>query len=453
MKIAKIVPIPKQGDPELCTNYRPISLLTGFSKILEKLVHARTVSFLRDNEILNNSQFGFRENCNTTHAILSLINQVNLSIDKKLHTIGIFLDFSKAFDTVNHDILLHKLSHYGIRGKALEWFESYLSNRTQYVCLNNIKSQSRKVECGVPQGSVLGPLLFVIYVNDFYKSSSKLSFILYADDSNLFASHKDPQTLLNTVNTELKSVYNWIKANKLSLNLSKTNYMLFSNTINNLPGPITINNTDINKVQSMKFLGVHIDCKLSWKNHINQMCKVISRNIGVINRLKWTLPPKILLSLYSTLVLPHLTYGILAWGNSPQYLMDRVLLLQKKAMRVINHSSYNSSTDSLFKVNHVLKVQDIYRLSLATFMFQYHNNSLPHAFHGMFKTNNEMHKYPTRSSTSFHLPLTRTLLVKDSFLFSGPKLWNSLPKELTSVATIYTFKRKLKTSLISLYNN
>ena len=221
MKIAKVIPIHKKGEKDDVNNYRPISLLTSISKILERIVYIRTERFLKTCDIFSKFQFGFRENHSTTHALLTLIDKVTHALDTFSHTIGIFLDFSKAFDTINHEILLAKLSHYGIRGKALEWFTSYLSNRSQFVHVNGFNSQKKTITCGVPQGSLLGPLLFVIYINDFHRSSEKLSFILFADDSNLFFSHPDPNILARTVNEELKKVIQWIYANKLSLNIQK----------------------------------------------------------------------------------------------------------------------------------------------------------------------------------------------------------------------------------------
>ena len=227
LKIAKVVPIFKKGDPQTLSNYRPISLLTSFSKILEKLVYDRTVTFLNKTKIFSKFQFGFREKHTTTHAILHFVDKVAQALDNHLHTVGVFLDFSKAFDTVDHEILISKLSYYGVRGIALSWFRSYLSDRKQYVSLNGIDSSRQTICCGVPQGSLLGPLLFILYINDFHLSSDVLSFIFFADDSSVFFSHENPEILLDTVNSELKKVILWIHANKLSLNLQKTNYMFF----------------------------------------------------------------------------------------------------------------------------------------------------------------------------------------------------------------------------------
>ena len=371
MKIAKVIPLYKKGDKLNVSNYRPISLLSSLSKILEKVVYRRTVYFLKTHSIFSNFQFGFREKHNTEHALLNFIDKVAHALDNSSHLVGIFLDFSKAFDTINHDILLFKLSHYGVRGKALEWFRSYLSNRRQYVFLNDHTSNMQNVNCGVPQGSLLGPLLFIIYINDFCKSSDVLSFILFADDSNLFYSHRNPNSLVNVVNSELEKVTQWIKANKLSLNLQKNKYMLFSNSIDTLPKNIIFDDTPLEVVLFITFLGITVDNKLSWKYHIDNTCKIISRNIGIINKLKFHFPTSSLLMLYSSLILPYLNYGILTWGNTQQTLLNRLLLLQKKSLRIIYHSAPLSHTDPLFVNGRLLKTNDLYLLHLGQFMYKY----------------------------------------------------------------------------------
>ena len=452
MKIAKVIPIFKKGDKKEVNNYRPISLLTGISKILERIIYTRLINFLQVNDIFSNFQFGFRQKHSTSHALLTFIEKVTQAIDKHSHMLGIFLDFSKAFDTINHKILLKKLYHYGIRGKALEWFRSYLSNRQQYVCVNDAKSHTQNIECGVPQGSILGPLLFIIYINDFHRSSSILSFILFADDSNLFFSHPNPHALLNIVNAELKKVTEWIKANKLSLNLLKTKYMLFSNTIETLPGHIIFDETPLEKVTLIKFLGVYVDCKLSWKHHITTTCKTISRNIGVINKLKYVLPSSVLLMLYSSLILPYLNYGILVWGNTHQVLLDKLLLLQKKSMRIIFNLHPRTHTDDLFFHNKILKVKDLYLFHLGQLMFNFKTKNLPKIFDQTFNRNDLFHNYPTRRSNEYHLPLFRTILAQNTFVYTGPNYWNNLDNNLKIITSIHSFKNKLKQLLLQPYN-
>ena len=450
-KIAKVIPLFKKGDHLEASNYRPISLLSSISKILEKLIFSRTMDFLKAYDIFTNSQFGFRQKHSTIHALLNFVDKVAHAIDSHSHLIGIFLDFSKAFDTINHDILLSKLSHYGIRGKALEWFGSYLHNRKQYVSLNNHNSCLMDIKCGVPQGSILGPLLFIIYINDFCNSSNLLSFVLFADDSNLFFSHKNPNTLVRTINTELKKVTQWIRANKLSLNLQKTKYMIFSNTIENLNSDIILDNTPLENVSHIKFLGITVDNKLSWKPHIEALCKTISRNIGIIHRLKSHIPESSLITLYSSLISSYLNYGILAWGNAQSTLLNRLLLLQKKALRIICNVSPRSHANPLFSKYKILKIHDLYTYQLGQFMYNYNTNTLPRIFDSMFPRNQSFHNYPTRQSNEFHLPLLRTLLAQNTFIYTGPKLWNSLESDIKDAKSLYSFKKKLKSSLFISY--
>ena len=449
MKIAKVVPVYKKGDKSDVNNYRPISLLTSISKVLERIIYNRTFRFLQSHDVFADYQFGFRENHSTSHALLSFVEKATQALDKFCHMVGIFLDFSKAFDTINHEILLNKLYHYGIRGKALEWFRSYLSNRKQFVTFNNVNSQMLNIDCGVPQGSLLGPLLFIIYINDFHRSSKTLSFILFADDSNLFFSHPDPLILLRTLNSELIEVSHWIKANKLSLNITKSKFMIFSNSIETLPGEVYINDIPLEQVSSIKFLGIHVDNKLTWKDHVNVICKTISRNIGVINRLKHFLPSSTLLMLYSSLILPYLNYGILVWGNTHQFLLEKILLLQKKSLRVIYTLNPRAHTEELFYDNKLLKINDLYLFQLGQFMFKYNSNKLPHIFDRIFCRNDTVHNYPTRRSNEYHLPLLRTILAQNTFVFTGPRFWNSLDNTIRDALTLPSFKSKLKKSLLS----
>ena len=451
MKISKVIPVYKKGAKDNICNFRPISLLPALSKILERIIYTRLLNFLNKNNITSHFQFGFRQKHSTSHAVLTFVEKITKAIDKFYHTVGVFLDLSKAFDTIDHKILLYKLSNYGIRGRALEWFRSYLTNRKQYVCINDQCSSTQNVYCGVPQGSLLGPLLFIIYINDIQNSSNILSFVLFADDSNVLLSHSDPNILINTLNIELDKLLQWIRANRLSINLQKTKCMLFSNSIDNLPHNIKLDDTNIETVSSMKFLGLIIDNKLSWNVHIDSICRKISRNIGIINKVKFFLPTSSLLMLYSTLILPYINYGIVVWGNTHNSYIHRILLLQKKAMRVICNTSWMSHTDILFYENSILKINDLYQYNLGQFMYQLNNNVLPSVFNLIFNKNKTIHKYPTRQSDEFHLPLTRTILARSIFTYAGPKLWTILDVSIKSAPSLNSFKFKFKKSLLRNY--
>ena len=220
LKTARIIPIYKSESHDVLSNYRPVSVLTCFSKLFETLMYNRLLKFINDNKLLYKFQFGFRQGHSTVMALLTLVDHVSKALENGDYAVGIFLDFFKAFDTVDHTILLDKLDYYGIRGVAHDWLSDYLDNRVQYVSYNGHMSEKLGVKCGVPQGSVLGPLLFLIYVNDIAHVSSELLLFLFADDTNALAFGKDLSKFINTVNEELEKLCTWLAANKLSLNLN-----------------------------------------------------------------------------------------------------------------------------------------------------------------------------------------------------------------------------------------
>ena len=426
------------------------------------------MDFINSHKILNDKQFGFRNNHSTYMAIVHLVDKINNAVEKNETTIGIFLDLSKAFDTINHGILIHKLEHYGFRGIVLDWFRSYLSNRKQYVLYNSFKSNIKDIMCGVPQGSILGPLLFILYVNDITHTSDVLDFILFADDTTILYSHKDILSKFHLINDELKQVSNWFGANKLSINASKTNYMVLGTphmttknwnasavTINDCDGgilpKIVLNETALERVVNTKFLGVFIDENLTWKCHIDCIAKTISRNIGVINKLKYFVPDRILYSLYCTLILPYLNYGVLIWGNTCITYLDKIVKLQKWAIRTVANSHYRSHTAPLFAKYNSLTINDIYKLELGVFMYKYVNNELPNIFNGFFTLRCNIHDYQTRNANNFNLTRNSKSFTDHAIRTAGPILWNSLINNIKSANSVKHFRKVYKSILISTY--
>ena len=457
LKIAKVITLFKKGNPELPSNYRPISLLPIFSKIFEKLMYRRLYRFLEIHDVLFSLQFGFQENHSIDHALVSLTETVKNTLDNKRFGCGIFIDLQKAFDTVNHKILLSKLEHYGVRGCALEWFRSYLSDRKQYVSVNGSNSNLLSIACGVPQGSVLGPLLFLIYINDLPSSSKKLNFYLFADDTNIYCESSDLSNLIKIVNRELRSVKKWLDANKLSLNIDKTNYIIFHSSSSSVPSDavVKIGKKHIKRVKFVKFLGLLLDEHLSWKYHLSELSKKLARTCGIFFRIRNLLPLDVLLCLYNALFLSFLQYGLIVWGGTYASYIEPIFKLQKKAVRAISFQSRLSPSLPIFKDLKLLKLSEIFELRLSTFVFDSVNKTSPSCFHNFFLFNSSVHQYSTRQASQGDLYLLRKNSSQyglKSIRYLGAKLWNPLPVELRNAPSKVSFKTKMKFYLLSKAN-
>ncbi len=455
LKMAKVVPIYKKGDKELYSNYRPVSILPCFSKILERLIFNRVSSFIDKHNILNNKQFGFRPGYSTEMAIIDLMDKIHMASNIKKTTLAIYLDLSKAFDTINHDILLHKLEFYGFRGIVLDWFNSYLKERSQFVYYNNCKSCVKNISCGVPQGSILGPLLFLLYINDIANTSPILDFILFADDTTILYSHNDLANNINAVNTELKKVTNWFKSNKLSINTDKTNYMIMgtpqatfryrSNT------NVIMNGTCLTRVNKTKFLGLIIDENLSFKFHIEYIMNTISSNVGILHKLKYSVSKHILKYIYNSLIQPYISYGILTWGNTHNIYLDKIYKLQKRAVRNITKSDFKAHSNPLFKELGLLTVRDIYKVSVSTFMLKHQMNLLPPVFNSYFIMNKNLHGLNTRNMNNYHTARNMLTFTSKGIRTSGPLIWNNLHYDCKQINNIKRFKLHLKSQMLLLY--
>ena len=332
-------------------------------------------------------------------ATLEFITNTVDALDNKKSTLAIFLDLSKAFDTINHDILLYKLDFYGIRGPVYDWIKSYLSDRSQYVQYLGCKSGPMQIKCGVPQGSVIGPLLFIIYMNDLPDCLHNAKGILFADDTTLYESSYNINELYISMNHDLAILSDWFQSNKLSLNLKKTNYMLFTkaSALSEL-NHLKVGNEIIEKKSCVKFLGIHIDEKLTWTDHIKVVRSKLASAIYSINRIKSLIPSRYKRTLYFTLAYPYLAYGIPIWGSAYSTHKRKLIIMQKKIIRIISGSKYNEHTNPLFCDMHILKVDDIYQVEVAKLAFKYNQSMLPDPLKCIFMPNNQVCKKQTRQS-------------------------------------------------------
>jgi len=477
LKTAKIIPIFKSGDCLDMNNYRPISLLSIFSKILEKIVFSRLTNFLDSNSLLSTQQFGFRKNHSTTHPMTLLLNKLTSALNAKKHSIVIFCDLKKAFDTCNHSILLTKLSSLGVRGPNLEWFKNYLTDRKQFVTINDYDSTLLDILNGVPQGSILGPLLFLIYINDLPGCSNLLSF-LFADDTALTASSNSLDELFTLVNSEFQKLCTYFRINKLSLHPDKTKYLLISNTtLNTQNHKIFINNNNNNEddptrihelsrvsttdiVPAIKYLGVYFDPQLNFKYHISQISKKLSNALFSLRRVKNLLPPNTLKTLYYSLFHCHLVYALEIWSCVPQSLLQPLITKQKAAIRIISNSHYNAHTEPLFKALSILPLTDLITLCNLKFFHIFTMGLTPAAFTNTWITTIEQRQndgqihllYDLRNNDDFFVPPSRLIYLSRFPLYTLPDLWNKQDEHVKAITSTPLFSKTVKNSLLSKLN-
>ena len=440
LKVATITPIYKKDDPKLLINYRPISMLPVMSKIFERCLYNRLIKFVEDSSILHPSQFGFRKNTSTENAVIELTNYLYNSLNLKRHAICVFIDFQKAFDTINHAILLRKLDSYGVRGIVLDMFKSYLTNRKQRVRIGDCYSDLTSLKVGVPQGSILGPLLFIIYVNDLFQVTEFGRPILFADDTNLLFSDHSYSSLVTKCDSDLEKFRLWCLSNRLSINIQKTHYVLFTNRLPSCDltiGPV-LNNQPLESKTSCLFLGVYLDNELKFDEHIKHISKKISKSIGVMYRLSKIVPPKVMKSLYYSFIHSYLVYCNCVWGGTFLCHLNRLNVLHKRVIRLISNSDYLAHTNDIFYNYGLLKLPELHEFRLILYVYKNVNK---------FSTFDTV----TRGSNNLRPEHQRLTVSQNSVRYSGPNSWNGLPPELRSIGTLLRFKNSVKTHLLSRY--
>jgi Reverse transcriptase (RNA-dependent DNA polymerase) len=452
LKTSKTVPIFKAGDKTLCDNYRPISLLSSISKILEKAVANRLTRHLKDNDLLCHEQFGFQEGTSTVHHLLKLTNYISNELNDKKYVVGVFLDLRKAFDVVAHDILLRKLKKLGVNDSALKWFQSYLEGRQQRVEINGALSDIELITISILQGSILGPLLFLCFINDLPRCINLFT-LLFADDTASLSSGPELKPLLKSVNDELKKLAQWFRANRMAVNVGKTKYIIFKsrgktirlnddegvyyddNDSNDVYDPSKVtklirvyNDNPNTDDRSYKLLGIYLDEHLSFDTHCTHVCNKISQSNYIINRSKHFLPTKSLKTLYFALVHSHLLYCLPIYSCTSQKNLTKLFKAQKKAIRAICNANYNAHTTPLFINLGIMPLNHLIRYTQGLLTHSIVHKYSPLSLHNTWITN--MDRNPDRilrDADELYIPIANSDQTKKLPFFALAVNWNRLP--------------------------
>ena len=423
LKTALVIPVYKTGENNKFTNYRPISMLPIFSKILEKILYTHISSYLEEYSILQNCQFGFRKNHSTYMAMALIVDIITKALENREKVCGLYLDLKKAFDTVNIQILLDKLCLIGVQGSALEMLKSYLNNRLQRVRANGFVSEDNEITLGVPQGSILGPLLFLIYINDLPNISDSAKFFLFADDTAIIVKGSTYNDLQEQIDYLMPQLTGWFHSNKLTLNTSKTCFQLYSLIPSQEDIKVTINNTFIARSPSVKYLGIVFDENMKWQTQLNITMAKLSRLIGVMARTRCFLSSAELLLLYNSLILPHLNYCAAVWGSVYKIHLNKIVKLQKRAVRIIDNKPFLFPSNQLFAKYKILKFPDLVCEQNIMVLLAFLNGNLPTLVSVLFNLNRPLN---IRATEHFAVPFTYHNFRSFSLSITAPRAWNSI---------------------------
>lgn len=440
LKLSKCIPIFKnKGSRNDICNYRNVCIQSQIAKVIEMSYNTRLTNFLETNKLLSLSQHGFRSNKSTSTAIADLNTIIYEALNNKQQSVALFFDLTRAFDSVNHDLLLEKLSRIGVRGVANDWVKSYLTNRQQIVTLGNYKSDIREITVGVPQGSILGPLLYIIFVNDLSLSCSSIdNKILYADDTNFVLSGENLNSVCNKANDACKNFHQYCINSGLLINTNKSVLMTFNpkNDKRDFSLLITLDHRSIEHVQYIKFLGILIDEKMTWKHHIDMVVSRLSSVCFLIRQLKNTVSFEVLRLVYFGLAQSTLSYGLIFWGCSAH--LEKAFMVQKCIVRCLVGVPITTSCKPIFRELSILTLPSLYIYLLILNVKDKET---------LIK-NNSVHEHDTRGKNDIYQPFSRLSVGKNSHLYQGTMCYNKFTRLVGDDENKFKFKTKLYDYLV-----
>lgn len=450
VKVGRISPLFKTGDPTIASNYRPVTVLSNFGKVYEKLIVKVLQDFVDSVGIIHDRQYGFTSNSNTSAATLNAVLQIVDSIEQSCYTSAIFIDISKAFDCIDHGILLEKLEKLGIRGPMLSLVQDYLFGRKHRVQAGPVFSSYQFVRCGVPQGSPLSSLLFLLYINDIFHLPLRGKLQLFADDAMIIYTCKDIDTLNLWMNEDLAILDQWFYDNVLTLNVSKTKYMIFTqrNLVIDDFGPVVVNGEHVERVHRYKYLGLVLDSSLTWAEHFELIKKKVRPFLAFLRKSHYLLEVPMKKSIYYAHIHPHFLHLAGVWGSAVGGRIEQLAVMQNKAVRHLFWHDYHVlglSTDELYRKHQILKVSELLKYESLMTIFKIRRGLLRSEV--AIPSNEELNLRSTRRQTLLNVPRSRTDYHRNSILHRGVNWYNELPAEVRHAPDIVTFKKRLKSFL------
>jgi len=458
-KISKVVPIPKTKHPKFAQEYRPINILPLYEKIFEIVLHMQMTEYVERNNILCNVQSGFRKSHSCETSVQSVLSKWRHDADNGNITIAAFLDFKRAFETIDRKKLIVKLRKYGFGEESLSLVDSFLHDRKQYVYVNNSKSSELEINIGVPQGSVLGPLLFILYINDLPLQMRSVLINIFADDTLMSASAKTYKEAAAILNDDLKIVSIWLRVNKVKLNISKTKCLVVTmskNKLNKLSTemktvPIVIDNEPIEFVEMFKYLGVIIDNHLRFEEHVTYVIKKVATKINFLGRLSRILSKSTKKLIYNCIIAPHFDYCASILWNASNENVKKMQLLQNKGMRTILNCKYDTHIEDMLNKIEWLNVKQKLALDVLVLIKKINNKEVPNYLCEEVKFASDIHNYGTRTATDFYIPAIKSAFGKKSLFQDGLRLYNSLPLDIKNIVKTKLFKTKCKVYMKNIF--